>query len=360
MIKFLDIYKQDKKIIKDISKEWLKIIKNSDFILGKKVKEFENVFSKYCDSKYAVGCANGTDAIYLALKSLNLPENSEVIVPAMTWCSTAFSVINANLKPILVDIEKNGTGICPESLKKTINRKTKAVIVVHLYGNCCKINEIKKVIGRKKIILIEDAAQAHGAKYYGKKVGSLGDLACFSFYPGKNLGAYGDAGAITTSNKKYYKKLLELRNMGSINKFIHNVVGVNSRLDTLQAVILLKKIKKLNYYNSKRMKIAKIYNSKINNTNVKKIKYLKNCVYHQYTILTKKRKRLEKLFKKNKIQYGFHYPVAIHQLRALKKTFKNKKFINAEQTAAETFSLPIDPNLTYQQISKICKTVNSL
>ena len=122
-----------------------------------------------------------------------------------------------------VDIEKNGTGICPESLKKTINRKTKAVIVVHLYGNCCKINEIKKVIGRKKIILIEDAAQAHGAKYYGKKVGSLGDLACFSFYPGKNLGAYGDAGAITTSNKKYYKKLLELRNMGSINKFIHNV-----------------------------------------------------------------------------------------------------------------------------------------
>ena len=128
MIKFLDIYKQDKKIIKDISKEWLKIIKNSDFILGKKVKEFENVFSKYCDSKYAVGCANGTDAIYLALKSLNLPENSEVIVPAMTWCSTAFSVINANLKPILVDIEKNGTGICPESLKKTINRKTKAVI----------------------------------------------------------------------------------------------------------------------------------------------------------------------------------------------------------------------------------------
>ena len=262
MIKFFDIYRQDKKIFNKNIRDLSKIIKDSSFVNSKVVEKFEKKFSEFCNVKYAVGCGNGTDAIFLALKSLNLKKNSEVLLPAQTYCSTIFSVIRAGLKPVLIDIQKDNPTMCPEDLKKKISNKTVAIILVHLFGECCNIKEINKVIRNRKIIVIEDAAQAHGAYDWsygkkGKKVGSIGNIACFSFYPGKNLGAYGDAGAVTTGSKKLYDKILKLRNLGGIKKYQHDLIGYNSRLDSLQAAILLNKLRELNANNNKRKKIEK-------------------------------------------------------------------------------------------------------
>ena len=350
MIKFLNIFKQDKNIFNDNIKDISQVIKKNEFINGKSVKIFEKNFSNFCRTKYSIGCNSGTDALFLALKSLELKKNSEVLLPAQTYCSTLFSVINAGLKPVLVDIQKDNPTICVNDLKKKISSKTKALIIVHLYGECSDIKKIKNIIKNKKIYLIEDAAQAHGAIDYsygrkGKTVGSIGDMACFSFYPGKNLGAYGDAGAITTNNKKYFYNLLKLRNLGGIKKYQHSMVAFNSRLDTIQASILVNKLRFLNSNNLKRKKIALFYKKNINNKYVQTLRYSKGCVYHQFVILCKKEKKLTKLLTKKNIQWGKHYPQPLHKLDATKKLFKNKNFPNAEYFSSNGISLPIDPNL---------------
>ena len=362
MIKFLDLLKQDKNLHKSIIFKIKKLLKKGDFILGDETQIFEKKFSKFCQSKYAVSCANGTDALTLALKCLNLPKNSEVLIPAMTYCSTAFSVIEANLKPVLVDTEKYHSTIDVQELKKKISNKTKVIMPVHLYGSVANLKEIKRIINNRKIYLIDDCSQAHGAiddsDTKRKKIGSTTDISCFSLYPGKNLGAYGDAGIITTNNLNFYNKLRKLRNLGSEKKFIHDEVGLNSRLDTIQAIILNEKLKNLSSYNKKRQKIAKFYNQKINNKKISKLNYSKYSVYHQYVILVNNRNSLIKLLENNKIQYGFHYPYAIHQLNVFKKRFKNKRYKNAEILAKNSISLPIDPNLSKKELNYIVKTLN--
>ena len=360
MIKFLDIYQQDKKLHISILNTFKKIFKKGDFILGNDVINFEKNFSKFCNSKFSIGCANGTDALTLALKSLNLKKNSEVIIPAMTYCSTAFSIINANLKPVLVDTEFMKSTISILDLKKKISNKTKVIMPVHLYGSVVNINEIKKLIRGKNIYIIDDCAQAHGAKDdNGKQVGSLTDISTFSLYPGKNLGAYGDAGVITTNNKKFYTIIKKLRNLGSEVKFKHDLVGMNSRLDTLQAIILNHKLKQLSKLNSKRRKIASEYDNKINNKKIKKLRYSKFSIYHQYVLIVKRRNEFIQYLKKSKIQYGFHYPFAIHQLDALKKYFKGEKFPNSEILAKYGISIPIDPNLSKKDVNYIIGRLNS-
>tara|TARA_E500000178_G_C16939149_1_gene715500 strand:+ start:266 stop:1351 length:1086 start_codon:yes stop_codon:yes gene_type:complete len=360
MIKFLDIYKQDKKLHLSILNNFKKIFKKGDFILGNDVANFEKNFSKFCNSKFSIGCANGTDALTIALKSLNLKKNSEVIIPAMTYCSTAFSVINANLKPILVDTEFMKSTISITDLKKKINNKTKVIMPVHLYGSVININEIKRLIRGKNIYIIDDCAQAHGAKDdNGNRVGSLADISTFSLYPGKNLGAYGDAGVITTNNKKFYTTIKKLRNLGSLVKFKHDLVGMNSRLDSLQAIILNHKLKHLSKFNSKRRKIASEYDNKIVNKKIEKLRYSKFSVYHQYVLIIKKRDKFIRYLKKSKIQYGFHYPFAIHQLEVFKKYFKREKFPNSEMLAKNGISIPIDPNLSKKEINYIISKLNS-
>ena len=234
--------------------------------------------------------------------------------------------------------------------------------MVHLYGEICDYKKIIKIIKNKNIYIIEDAAQAHGAFDSSTKkkkvVGSIGDLACFSFYPGKNLGAYGDAGAIVTSNKKLYEKILKYRNLGAKLKFKHDIVGINSRLDTLQSVVLNHKLKYLDDLNIRRKKIAKFYNERISNKFIEKIIYSKDCIFHQYVILCKKPQKFRKYLKKNSIPFGRHYPQALHQLNAVKKKFKNIKFTNAEKLAFEGISLPINPLLKKEELLKICKVIN--
>ena len=363
MVKFLDIYKQDKILHNSIIQGIKKLFKNGDFILGDEVKKFEINFASFCGAQYAISCGNGTDALTIALKALNLPNNSEVIIPAMTYCSTAFAVLNANLKPILVDTEYLAPVINIDDLKKKITKKTKVILPVHLYGSVVDITSIKKIIKGKDIFIIDDCAQAHGAynilkKSKRKRVGSLTDISCFSLYPGKNLGAYGDAGIITTNNKKFYDSIRKIRNLGSEKKFYHDTIGLNSRLDTIQAIILNKKLTRLNTINKKRQKIAECYNRLIINKKITLLNYSKGCVYHQYVILTNEKNKLVKRFNERGIQYGFHYPFAIHQLAVFKKYFKNKVYKNAEQIAKYSISIPIDPNLSKKDMHYIIQTLN--
>ena len=359
-MKFLNISLQDKPLQKLIIKDIRKIINNTDFILGKSTKKFEEKFAKYCGVKYAIGCGNGTDALYLAIKSLELPKNSEVIIPAMSYCSTLFAVIEAGLKPVLVDLEKNTSNLSFEEVKKKINKKTKLIIPVHLYGECCEYNKLKNIVKKRKIHIIEDAAQAHGSYDVKskRKAGSIGDIACFSFYPGKNLGAYGDAGAIVTNNTFLYNKILRLRNLGQIKKFDHNIVGVNSRLDTIQAAVLIKKLDKLDELNKKRKFIADFYSRKINNKKIIKLKYSDGCVFHQYVIMTKNPSSFRKYLKLNKIPFGRHYPQSLNQIKAVKKLFTNQKFPNAEVLAKKGTSLPTNPLLKKSNLKMICEIIN--
>ncbi len=360
MIKFLNIYKNDKHFHSKIINDVKKFFKKGDFILGKSVSDFEKKFARLCKSRFSVGCANGTDALTIALKSLNLKNGSEVIIPAMTYCSTAFAILNANLKPVLVDTEYMSPTMDLKKLSQMITKRTKVIMPVHLYGSVVDIDKIKKIIGKKKIYIIDDCAQAHGAKNdKGQNVGSLADISTFSLYPGKNLGAYGDAGIITTNSKYYYNTLRMFRNLGAEKKFIHEKIGMNSRLDTIQALILNHKLKDLSKLNELRRKIAFQYDKEIFNQKINKIKYSKFCVYHQYVLIVKERKRFINHLKKSKIQFGFHYPLAIHQLKALKNQFKNKKYPNSEILAKYGISIPIDPSLTNKQISYIIKKINT-
>ena len=358
MIKFLDIYKQDLKILNLIYSDIKKKIKKNNFILGNEVLDFEKKFSSYCGAKYGIGCANGTDALLIALKSLKLKKGSEVLIPAMTYCSTAFAVINAGLKPVLIDTDYLSPTINIDNIKKKINHNTKVIIPVHLYGSVVNISSIRKMIKNRNIYIIDDCAQAHGGEIGNKKVGSLADISCL-VYIQKNLGAYGDAGIITTNKKSFYEKIRNYRNLGSIEKFKHTQVGLNSRLDTLQAAILLRKLKFLDANNKKRIKIAKYYDDNIINRKITKLRYSKSAVYHQYVILVKSRKKLEKILNKENIQYGFHYPKSINQIEVLKNRFKKQKFRNSEKLARNGISMPIDPNLKLIEIKKIVKILNS-
>ena len=256
MIKFFDLNRHDIKLENLILNSVKKIIKKKNFINGIEVVKFENKFSSYVKSKKAIACSNGTDALTLALKALNLEKNSEVIIPAMTYISTAYSILNAQLKPILIDIDPDTGLMNLDLLKKKINKRTAVILPVHLYGNIVDLQKLNKI--KKDCLVVEDASQAHGAlhDYNLKKVGSCSDIACFSLYPGKNLGAYGDAGIITTNNKSLANKIIKLSNLGAsrTNKYAHELIGNNNRLDTLQAAVLNIKINQLDKNNSLRKK----------------------------------------------------------------------------------------------------------
>ena len=242
-IDFSDLNYQYKILKKQIDKNLGEVIENSSFIGGSFIKKFEYSFSKFCESKYCLGVGNGTDAIEIAIQALNLPKNSEIIVPANTFIATAEAVIRSGNKVIFADVNYSNHLIDTQKLEKKITKRTSAIIPVHLYGQSCDMENLIKLIKKYKLKLIEDCSQAHGAMYKKKHVGTFGDFGTFSFYPGKNLGGFGDGGCIITNNNKLYLKCKRIANHGRLKKFDHNLVGRNSRLDNLQASILLEKIK---------------------------------------------------------------------------------------------------------------------
>lgn len=360
-IQFLDLKKNYEKIADEINSEINNLFTKCDFILGEKVSIFENNFANYLGIKHFIGCANGTDALEIAIKALNLNEIDEVIVQGNTYIATSLGVLNNNIKLVLCDIDAKTHMIDIEKLKNKINKKTKAIIIVHLYGLVPNMDEILQICNDNKLFLIEDCAQAHGALWKDKKVGSFGDVSCFSFYPGKNLGAYGDGGGIGTNNSELNDKIRKIMNLGCKIKYHHELIGRNSRLDTIQASFLNVKLKYLDECNELRRKNADIY--------IKNLKHIKdinlpiydnNCtpVYHLFVIKTIYRDALKKYLEKKNITCLIHYPISLSETEAL-KDFKFTDVNNCIKNSNEILSLPMYPELKEEEINYVCDNINN-
>ena len=360
-VPFLDLKKNYEKISNEINNEVNNLFTKCDFILGEKVTIFENNFASYLGINYFIGCANGTDALEIAIKALNLNENDEVIVQGNTYIATALGVINNNVNLVLCDVNEDTHMIDIEKLKKKFNINTKAIIIVHLYGFVPNMDEILEICNNNKLFLIEDCAQAHGALWKDKKVGSFGDISCFSFYPGKNLGAYGDGGGIGTNNSDLNEKIRKIMNLGCKIKYHHELIGRNSRLDTIQASFLNVKLKYLDECNELRRKNADVYIK-----NLKHIKditlpiYPNNCtpVYHLFVIKTIYRDKLKKYLEKKNITCLIHYPISLSETEAL-KDFKFTDLNNCIKNSNEILSLPMYPELTEEEIDYVCSNINN-
>ena len=367
-MKFTEVNPFNNKIQKAINKSILNTVKEKDFILGRNVKKFEEKFSKLSNSKYAIGCATGTDALLLALKSLNLKEKHEVIIPGMSYISTGLCASLNNNKIIFADIDEDTGLISFESIKRKLSKNSRVVIPVNLYGQRVNIKLLRKIVG-KKVFIIEDSAQSHFSSicqdceksdhascFKSEKNHKYADLSCYSFYPSKNLGAYGDAGIITTENSNLYKKLLILRNLGAVKKNHHQYEGLNSRLDTLQASVLLQKIKYTPTNNNYRRKISAYYDEEL--TYIDNIKLTitdPGSSRHLYVIRVPDRDKLAKYLIKNNIPVQFHYPYSLNKVEALSRKVKRVKLLNSEKWAKECISLPMHP---YMSVDEAKRTVN--
>ena len=347
-VKFTNLYK----LIPNKKKIFLKInslIKQSNFVGGDEVKNFENNFSKFVKSKYTVSLGNGTDALEIAVKSLNLKKNSEIIVPANTWISTAEAVVNNGFKLVFCDVNLDDYTISLKDLKRKINSKTKAVIAVHLYGNPANMIEIRKIVKNKKIKVIEDCAQAHGTKISGKHVGTFGDVGTFSFFPGKNLGAFGDGGAIITNSKNLFEYCKRASAHGALKKYDHKFSGRNSRLDTIQSAVLSIKLNSYNKVLSRRNYLANIYFEKLKKIkDIELFKLNKKNIhsFHQFVIRLEKRNSLQKYLAKNNIETMIHYPYMLNKLNF----FPKNKLNNCKGLGNKILSLPISEEHSIKEI----------
>lgn len=366
-VKFIDFEREYNFLTPKIQPTINKIIKRGNFILGPEVRQFEKEFSNFCNVKYGVGVNSGTDALFLALRALGVGPGDEVIVPSFTYAATALAVAYTGAKPVFCDIELDTYTVSPPDLAAKISSRTKAVIAVHLYGHPAPMPEILRIARKKKIAVVEDCAQAHGAKWQARSgkwemVGSGGDLGCFSFYPTKNLGCYGDGGMVVTGSKKLYHKLLMLRDYGRTSKYRHTIIGYNSRLDTIQAGILSIKLKYLHRWNKIRRKLASIYNHYLHDISGIIIPSERKAFYHVYHLYPLRvRSRRDELFNylnEKGIQCLIHYPIPCHLQPAFKYLgYKKGDLPNSERLAREVISLPLYPFLKQNEIEYICLNI---
>ncbi len=336
-----------------------KVGKSGNLILGQKVKELEHKLSKFIHVKYAVGCASGTDALTLSLESIGLNQENEVIIPANAY-PTIFGVALSGVKPVLIDVKSSTGNLAPEQLESKITKKTKAIVAVHLYGLPADINPIKKICEKYNLYLIEDCAQAFGATYINKPVGSFGDLATFSFYPTKNLGALGDAGAIVTNNKRIYKKLRMLRAYGERTRYDSRFIGKNSRIDELQAAFLLTKMNHFKKWLLKKKKLANVYMSElsgIKNLELPPIIDDRKHTFHLFVIKTTQRNRLKQWLRLNGIDTAIHYPTPIHLTYSFRTLGRLGSFPEAEKWSQRVLSLPLHAFLTENQIYYVANKI---
>lgn len=357
MIKFLDLQQQYKNIKPEIDTAIEDVLNNASFIGGENVKEFERSFADFCGADYCIGCGNGTDALEIAIEALGLPDGSEIIVPGNSFIASSEAVSRSGHKVVFCDVSTDNYLIDLDDLREKLTEKTSAIIAVHLYGHPCDMDGIKRVIGSRNIKVIEDCAQAHGAEYKGKRVGSLGDIAAFSFYPGKNLGAYGDAGAIVTTNKSIADKARMIANHGRLSKYDHEFEGRNSRLDGLQAAILRVKLRHLDSWTNNRIRLADFYMRELQGIEGVKVPERSSWakqVYHLFVIQCKQREELASYLLEQQIETGIHYPVALPKLKAY-------SYLGAPDSSASWFeldtkvlSLPIGDHLTESDIAKVC------
>ena len=360
-IPFVNLKIQYNNIKQELDEAIDDVFNNTAFIGGKAAKEFNANFAKYINVKHAIGVGNGTDAIIIALKALGLSAGDEVIVPANSFIASSEAVSAAEGKVVFVDCRPDYYTIDVSKIEEKITSKTKVIIPVHLYGHPAEMNEIMRIAEKHNLKVLEDAAQAHGAKYFGKNIGTFGDIATFSFYPGKNLGAYGDGGAIVTNDDDLAKFCNMYANHGRIEKYNHEFEGINSRLDGLQAAILNVKLKYLDEWNDNRRRVAEQYRKYL--TNIQQVilpKELDNSipVYHLFVIRTEKRDELQEYLRTQNISTGIHYPIGLPYLKAYSYLkHKSEDFPVTYKYQSELLSLPIFPEMTEEMVKYIADKI---
>lgn len=360
-IPFVSFEPMHNEIENEVKSKFNEVYGKNWFIQGEEVKNFENEFAKYCGTKYCIGCGNGLDALYLILRGFDIGIGDEVIIPSNTYIATALAVTYSGAKPVFVEPNINTYNIEPDLIEKSITKRTKAIIVVHLYGQSADMDKIFAISKKYNLKIIEDAAQAHGSLYKNKKTGSLGDAAGFSFYPGKNLGALGDGGAIVTNDLALANKIRAIGNYGSDKKYSHVYKGTNSRLDELQAAFLRIKLRNLDMWNSERTKIANMYLEGIDNSYIVKPKVndFSKHVWHVFVIRTDNRNNLQKYLNDNGIGSVIHYPIPMHLQPAYSDLgFEKGTFPIAEKISEEVLSIPIWYGMKKEEIDYVIEKIN--
>ena len=361
-IPFVSFKPLEKELDTELRAAFERVYTNSWYIEGKEDEKFETAFSEYCESKYCVGTGNGLDSLMMALKALGISSDDEVIVPSNTYIATALAVTYVGAKPVFVEPDIRTFDIDPNRIEEAITSKTKAIMPVHLYGQPCDMDPIVEIAKKHNLYIVEDCAQAHGATYKGKKIGSFGDAAGFSFYPGKNLGALGDAGATVTNSKELADKVRALGNYGSDYKYHHIYQGNNSRLDEMQAAFLAAKLPVLDKVNENRRDIAKKYLEGIKNKEVvlPYVPEYANPVWHIFGIRCKRRKELEEFLNSKGIGTNKHYPIPMHLQECYKDLgFKKGDFPIAEEISETELSIPMYYGMTDEEIQYVIDAINA-
>jgi len=338
------------------------VFEKTAFAGGPFVEQFEERFAPYCEAKCAIGVNSGTSALHLALCALGIQQGDEVIIPANTFIATAWAPAYLGATPVFVDCDPDTWNIDPETLKGKITDRTKAIIGVHLYGQPFDVDAVTEIAREHDLFLVEDSAQAHGARYHGKRVGGLADIAAFSFYPGKNLGAYGEGGAVTTNNESYAEHIKALRDHGAKQKYHHDMLGYNMRMDGLQAAVLGVKLNHIDRWTARRQAIARQYREGINNPKVKMQQTPEGFepVYHLFVITTDSRERMMDHLKGNNVFPGIHYPIPCHLQKAFQHLGYSKGDLpNTEHLADHCLSLPMFPEMTDEEVAIVIDAVNS-
>ena len=349
---------ENQKHLREIRKAITRVIDSGSYILGSEVERFENNFSNYLGNKYSVGVNSGTDALILSLRALGIKENDEVLLPSHTATATASAVVSVGATPVFVDIDENSLNIDPKDLEMKISTKTKAIIMVHLYGHPCEVSKIAEIASREKIHLIEDCAQSLGATYDLKPTGSFGILSCFSFYPTKNLGAIGDAGAISTNNKELFERIRMLRQYGWNEERVSIIESNQSRLDEIQSAVLNVKMKYFEETLYERNEVARIYSENLKNLNLQipQVSPRSQHSFHLYVIRIKNREKVIEKLNKMKIYPGIHYKVPIHLSPAF-ANYSHKNLPVTESVANEILSLPLYPGIKKKDVFRVVKGI---
>lgn len=360
-INCLDLRGQHQQIKQEVFAAFEKVYEKTAFSGGPFVEEFENEFSKYIGSTYSVGVSNGTIALHLAMLVLNIGPGDEVIIPANTFIATAWGVSHAGATPVFVDCDSDTWEIDATKIEAAITSKTKAIIGVHLYGQPFDVDAVKLICDKHNLFLVEDAAQSQGARYNGKTVGVFGEMACYSFYPGKNLGACGEAGGLTTNNESHFKHLQSLRNHGSVVRYYHDEIGYNYRMGGLEGASLTVKLKYLESWNNRRREIAKRYQTEIKNPKIKMQSkpQWSDGIYHLFVVTTENKEAFVKHLSDSDINAAYHYPVPCHLQKAYSHlNYTQGDFPNSEYLASHCVSLPMYAELTDDQVNRVINCIN--
>lgn len=355
-IPFVDLKAQYQSLKPEIDQAISSVIENTSFIGGDVVRSFESSFAEFTGLDFCIAVANGTDAIEIALKALGIGSGDEVIVPALTWISTAGAVNNVGAEPVFIDILADEKTIDPSLIEAKITKKTKAIIPVHLYGLPARLAEIKDISDRHNLKILEDCAQSHGAEINGQRVGTFGDIATFSFYPGKNLGAYGDAGAIVTNDEKLAETCRMLSNHGQLTKHDHQIIGRNSRLDTMQAAILSTKLPHIESWTNERITASKWYTERLDSVAVPVVPKGFRHVFHLYVIVSEQREMLMDKLKEANIGCAIHYPTPLPFLKCYQyKGHKKGDYPISERLCSTILSLPMFAELSEEEVDWVCE-----